>query len=48
MTIHGKIKDEKIQDDINREPEKHIGIIMRINMNILQGKKYYHLIKVER
>ena len=42
MTINDKTKDEKLQYDINREAAKAL-----ISMNILQAKKYYHLIKVE-
>ena len=39
MTIN-KIKDEKVQCNINRETAKTL-----INMNILQVKKYYLPIK---
>ena len=49
MAIDDKIRDEKLQYDINREeqiyqlycPEK------LINTSILQVKKYCHLMKVE-
>ena len=49
MTTDDKIKDEKLQYDINREAAKyqHYLQVKLINMNILQAKKYYHLIKVE-
>ena len=49
MTIDDKIKDEKLQYDINREAEKyqHYLQVKLINMNILQVKKYYCLIRVE-
>ena len=49
MTINDKIKYEKLQYDINREAAKISALSSRkINsMNILQVKKYYHLIKVE-
>ena len=49
MTIDDKIKDEKLQYDINREVKKHQRLcqVKLINMNILQEKKYYHLTKVE-
>ena len=49
MTIDDKVKDEKLQYGINREaarisalPSGKIG-----NMNILQVRKYYLLIKLE-
>ena len=41
MTIDNKIRDEKLQHDINREA----AIEKLINMNTLQMKKYYLLIK---
>ena len=41
MTIDNKIRDEKLQHDINRE----VAIEKLINMNTLQMKKYYLLIK---
>ena len=49
MTIDDKIKDEKLQHDISREAAKyqHYHQVKLINKNILQVKKYYHLIKVE-
>ena len=45
MTIDYKITDEKLQYDINREAAYHLEKL--INMNILQVKKYYLLIKEE-
>ena len=42
MTIDDQIRDEKLQYDINREAAK---IDNLINMNVLQVKKYYLLIK---
>ena len=49
MIIDDKAKDEKLQYDINREAAKiqHYHPEKLINMNILQVKKYYHMIKVE-
>ena len=50
MKIDDKIRDEKLQYDINREAAKkyqHSLQVKLINMNILHVKKYYHLIKVE-
>ena len=52
MTIDDKTKDEKLQHDINREGAKISAIskyqqVKFTNMNFLQGKKYYILIKVE-
>ena len=49
MTVNDKIKNEKVQYDINREAEKnqHYLQVNLINMDILQVKKYCHLIKVE-
>ena len=49
MTSDDKIKDEKLQYDINREAAKISALSSekQINMNILQVKIYYHLIKVE-
>ena len=41
MMIDNKIRDEKLQHDINREA----AIEKLINMNTLQMKKYYLLIK---
>ena len=52
MAIDDKIRDEKLQYDINREAAK-ISAYQQyhpeklINMNILPKKKYYHLKKVE-
>ena len=47
MTIDDKIRDEKLQYDINREETKnqHYHLGKCINMNILQVKKYYLFIK---
>ena len=49
MTIDNKIRDEKLQYDIKEKQEKyqlyHLEIL--INMNILQMKKQYLLIKEE-
>ena len=45
MAIDDKVRDEKLQYDINN---KNICIMIRkkmINVNILQVKKYYLLIK---
>ena len=42
MTVDDKIKDEKLQYNT-----QHYHQIKSINMNILQAKKYCHLIKVE-
>ena len=39
MTIDDKIRDERLQDDVDRKVAK--------NMNILQVKKYYPIIKVK-
>ena len=49
MTIDDKIKNENLQYDINREAAKyqHYHQVKLINMNILQAKKYCHLIKVK-
>ena len=49
MTIDNKVKDKKLQYDINREAAKyqHYFQVKLINMNILHVKKYCHLIKVE-
>ena len=48
MTIDDKIRDEKLQYNINREAAKiqHYHQVKLINMNILQVNKYYLLIKV--
>ena len=47
MTIDEKIRDEKLQYDINRKMQKyqHYHHLKLINMNILYEKKYYLLIK---
>ena len=48
MTIDDKIKNEKLQYDINREAAKISALSsgkIAINMNILQVKKYYLIIK---
>ena len=49
MTIYDKIKDEKLQYDIKEKHKKyqHYHLEILINMNILQVKKCYQLIKVE-
>ena len=49
MTNDDKIRDEKLQCNINREAAsiEHYHRVNLINMNLLQVKKYYHLIKVE-
>ena len=49
MTIDDKIRDKKLQYDINREAAKISALLSGklTNMNFLQGKKSYHLIKVE-
>ena len=46
MTIDDKIKDEKLQYDINREVAK-ISSRKIDKHEYLHVKKYYHLIKVE-
>ena len=47
MTIDDKIRDEKLQYDINREATEYrlYHLEKLINMNILQVKKYCLLIK---
>ena len=47
IAIDNQIRDEKLQYDINREAAKISAYHPKklINMNILQEKKYYHLIK---
>ena len=45
MTTDDKIRYEKVQYDINRN--QHYHQVKLINMNILQVKKYYLLIKEE-
>ena len=49
MAIDDNIRDEKLQYDINREQQRyqHYHQGKFINMNFLQVKKCYHLIKVE-
>ena len=49
MKTDDKIRDEKLQYDINRETAKILALSSEklINMNILQVKKYYLLIKEE-
>ena len=42
MTIDDKIRDEKLQYDVDREAVKILALSSRkIKMNILQMKKYY-------
>ena len=47
MTIDDKIRDEKLQYDINREAAKILALSSEkfINMNVLQVKKHCLLIK---
>ena len=45
MTIDDKIRDEKLQNHINREPEKYQHYHFEKMINILQVKKYYLLIE---
>ena len=49
MAIDDKIRDEKLQYDINREAAKlqHHHQKKSIKMNMLQVKKYYLLMKTE-
>ena len=50
MTADDKIRGEKLEYDVNREAA-NISIIIRkkmINMNLLQVRKYYLLIKEKR
>ena len=49
MTIEDKIKDEKLNMILTEKLQKygHYHHAKLINMNILQVRKYYHLIKVE-
>ena len=48
MTINDKVRDEKMQYVINREPAKiHYHKEKLIKINILQAKKYYFLMKLE-
>ena len=46
MTTDDKIRDEELQYGINREAAK-ILLIKLINMNILQVKRFFLLIKVK-
>ena len=50
MTNDDKIRDEKLQYDINRKAAKISALSFGklINMNILQVRKYYLLIKVQQ
>ena len=41
MKIDDKIRDEKLQYDVNREKHQHNHLEKLINMNILQVRKYY-------
>ena len=41
MTIDDKIRDEKLQYDVNREKYQHQHLEKLINMNMLQVRKYY-------
>ena len=47
MAIDDRIRDGKLQCDINRKPAKISALSSAkfINKNILQVKKYYNLIK---
>ena len=49
MAIEDKIRHEKLQYDITEKLQEyqHDHQAKLINMNILQVKKYYHLIKVK-
>ena len=49
MAIGNKIRDEKLRYDINREAAKYqyFHEVKLTNINILQAKKCYLLIKVE-
>ena len=44
MSINDQIRDEKLQNDINREAAKIKHQAKFINMNILLVKIYYHQI----
>ena len=46
MTVYDKIRDEKLQYDINREAVSPLSSI-KTDMNVLQTKKYYLPIKVK-
>ena len=49
MTIVDKIRNEKLQYNINREAAKfqHFLLEKLLNMNMLQVKKYYLLIEAK-
>ena len=49
ITIDDKIRDEKLQCNINKKQQKyqHYHLEKLINMNILQVKKYYPRIEEE-
>ena len=49
MAIENKISDEKLQYDINKEQQKYLDYhqVKLVNMNILQVKKYYLIIKIK-
>ena len=48
MTIDDTTKDDKLQYNIKREAAKISALLSRlIHMNILQVKKYYHLIEAK-
>ena len=49
MTTDDKIRDEKLQYSTNREVDKyqHYYQAKLINMNTLQVKKFYFIIRVE-
>ena len=49
MAIENKISDEKLQCDINKEQQKYLDYhqVKLVNMNILQVKKYYFIIKIK-
>ena len=47
VTIDDKIMDEIIQLTEKQQKYQHCLQVKLINMNILQVKKYYHLIKIE-
>ena len=49
MSIDDEIKYERLQYNINREAAKyqHYHLQKLVNMNMLQAKKYYLLIKEE-
>ena len=49
MTVEDTIRDKKLQYDIKTEAAKISGLSSDIltNMNILQVKKFYLLIKIE-